>query len=216
MADVVAGAARRPARCSTGCTGTSGTVPGVEDLLRGRLGGGDVGLVERVDAEEGAGERRRRLPQQHPGGRGRRRARPPRRRRARDGRRGGRLPTRASRALGGVVAHVADGDEDPVGACRPRAGRAARRRSARTPPVPCLPVDSAMSCSTHRPKLAMRGSRTNGELVPRRRGRRAEHGGQPGRRRQVAHQGARPRRGSPSRATPARAAGTRPKRLSAE
>ena len=81
-----------------------------------------------------------------------------------------RVPGRGQRVERGV--HVAvplrvgtgpEAHEDPVGAVRPRARPAARRRPARCP-MPCLPVDSAMSCSSQAPRGARSGSMTNVSL----------------------------------------------------
>ena len=72
--------------------------------------------------------------------------------------------------------------------CAGRRTRGRRRRRPRRPsgssatgrmPLPCLPVDSAISCSPQRPKLAIGGGDHEGELVAALQGQLAHHDAQP-------------------------------------
>ena len=93
----------------------------------------DVGLVERVDAEQPAGDRRGVLPEQE-------------------------LRARAARRPCTPAVACARTVPSESRVRRRRVGRSrARRRSTTTGrrPVPCLPVDSAMSCSAQSPKPTM-------------------------------------------------------------
>ena len=104
-----------------------------EDAAGQLLGGLDVGLVERVDAQNDPGHGGGELPEEH---------------------------------LGAQIRRLLDGEAHRRPRQRPVVTVAQHRRTASTPgsgasapspttgrmPTPCLPVDSAISCSIHRPK----------------------------------------------------------------
>ena len=130
-----------------------------EHVARQLLGLLDVGLVERVDAEDGSGDRGGDLPADELGAEvdrvgevdpddrvaGRLES-------CRQGRRGRRRrdPSRAIRT---------NARSSPYASTPPSGSR-----STGTIPTPCLPVLSAMSCSSHAPKLAISSSARNVSL----------------------------------------------------
>ena len=186
-----------------------------EQVAREHLGRLDVGLVERVDAEHAPAVGGRELPRQHLP------AEVLRRRRRRAPRRDGRRPA-ASRSSRRAWRRRARGRRR--GRRRRRRARPARSSASGTTPVPSLPVDSAMSCSSQRPKRPSEGDARMRQLVAPLAGQAAEHA--PSWRRRVVrrrHVGrggvARACTAEASRAsigTPASAAGTSPNSDSAE
>ena len=184
------------------------------------LAGLDVGLVERVDAHHRAGDGRRDLPADELLGRGRICSAT----RMRHDRLARLLQRRDGGVLRGVGRRPRDAGRRTRDRRRSADGAPTASRSTGMMPLPSLPVDSAMSCSSQAPRSWMPGDAMSVSLSTPCGGRhaedRAEHErrGSPPRARPARRRApcARPRRAAARRRGPSTAAGTMPKFESAE